>query len=460
MGKRTSLLRRDVAAGSPVARRGDTPRGRAMDTATSAEITLQGLVGARRVLIGLMALALLAMLAAPHALGRLWGLHPSAATLAGFAAVLTGWAVLDVVMQRTVLARRSASVRWAGLHLLGDVTALTLLLGLTGGATNPFTLLFFVPITLATQVSPGWTWGVAAYAVASFALLFVWVPLPAAPPGHEHHFAGHLQGMWLAFGVSGLLVTHFVHRIALRLASQREELRAWRERAMTDRHFTSLGTLAAGAAHELGTPLATLTVLVGELPYLQGDEFAEARTTMKTMLQRCKDIVQRMATPDLRIEDWAAERRAWPLTDLAAVEAPTGVTLTIDLPPAVATRTTTQPRAPLLQVLRELLANGADASRATAGASPPLHLAIAADATQLEVRVRDHGIGMSDELRASAFDPFLSTKPEGQGMGLGLYLARAHVRQLGGTIELRPAPERGTEVVVRVPLDPEVPGHP
>lgn len=432
-----------------------------MNTATSAEITLQGLVGARRVLLGLMALALVVMLSAPHALGRLWGLHPSDATLAGFAVVLATWVVLDAVTQRYVVARRSATVRWAGLHLLGDVTALTLLLGMTGGATNPFTLLFFVPITLATQVSPGWTWGLAAYAVASFALLFVWVPLPAAPPGHEQHFAGHLQGMWLAFGVSGLLVTHFVHKIALRLASQREELRALRERAWADRHFASLGTLAAGAAHELGTPLATLTVLVGELPYLRGDELDQARETMKDTLKRCKDIVQHMATPDLRVETLAATPEAWPLEALTDVAPPPGSELAIALMPSAATQTTTQPRAPLLQVLRELLVNGADAARATDGAPPPhLHLTIACEDADLVLRVRDHGVGMSEELRASAFDPFLSTKPEGQGMGLGLYLARAHVRQLGGTLELRSAPGQGTEVTVRVPQHPVTGGCP
>lgn len=419
-------------------------------TSTSAQITLRGLVGARWVLIALLAVGMAIMMLAPARTGVWLGASPHRATLGWFAALLAAWSTLNVLTLQRWGSPTRASSRVAGMHLLLDVVALGGLLALTGGASNPFTLLFFVPITLATLVSPRWTWGVSGCALTAFSLLFVFGP----PPAHAHHFGGHLQGMWLAFGVSGLLVTHFVHRIALRLTDQREELRRLRDQALADRHFASLGTLAAGAAHELGTPLATLTILVGELPHWTASEVPSAQVAMLDALRRCKTIVERMATPELRIDAWAAGEQTWRVERLLDLDAPSGTQIELRIAAEARDRTSTQPLAALTQILRELLANAADASRTRPAATQPIEVDIDVRAWVLILVVRDHGIGMNDELQVSAFDPFLSTKPEGQGMGLGLYLVRAHVRQLGGSIELVSDPDIGTTVTVRVPLHP------
>src|SRR5690606_25549640 len=107
-------------------------------------------------------------------------------------------------------------------------------------------------------------------------------------------------------------------------------------------------------------------------------------------------------------------------TALRDIPAPADVGLEIDLDAQAQVASSTQPKAAVLQVLRELIANGVDASRQGSPLDPsPLHLSIRVQGSTLVLIVRDRGVGMTEELRASAFDPFLSTKPEGHGMGLG-----------------------------------------
>jgi two-component system sensor histidine kinase RegB len=116
-------------------------------------------------------------------------------------------------------------------------------------------------------------------------------------------------------------------------------------------------------------------------------------------------------------------------------------------------------RASLGQILRELVANGAEACRRCKG-SRGVSVRLDVDHDDAIIEVEDDGEGIEPDIAAAVFDPFFTTKPEGQGMGLGLYLARAQLRQLGGNLELVSAPGRGTKVKVRVALRPAEPGMP
>jgi hypothetical protein len=220
-------------------------------------------------------------------------------------------------MRLRVLGRQRATTTIAGAHLLLDAVALTALLALSGGVTNSFTTMYFVPMTLATQLSPRWTWAVAATSLLGFAALFVLAPPPSGPPGHEQHFIGHIRGMWVAFGMSAAFMTYFVHRIALSLARQRAELARLRLAAAQDRQLAALGTLAAGAAHELGSPLGTVSMLVSDLAVMSEAERGEAIATIKQELQRCKHILGQMSSPELRVRSLAAASEPWPLARLA-----------------------------------------------------------------------------------------------------------------------------------------------
>lgn len=424
----------------------------------SAQITLRALVTARWVLLGLLAAAGLTVTLMPGMVAPLLSWFPQAPEPVQFLEVWTVWAVVNVLTERLVLRRGRATRQLAGFHLLVDASMLTALLGISGGATNPFTTVYFVPITLATQVSPRWTWALAGYCLAGFAALFVMHPLPKAPPGHEAHFAGHLRGMWVAFGVSGLLITYFVHRIALSLARQRQELVRLREQGMQDRHLAALGTLAAGAAHELGTPLGSIQLLVGELPHMTAAEREDAVSTIRSEIARCKGIVHRMASPQLSAQDLGADGGgpAWPLRALAEqaqqIAQDSGLTLRVQGPLDTELR---QPREPLEQIVRELVANAIDACRRRSDGCAEVTVTMGSHGDQVSVEVRDEGIGMAPEVAANAFDPFFSTKAEGEGMGLGLYLARAQLRQLGGTLELHSVLGRGTTLRMILPAYPD-----
>ncbi len=419
----------------------------------SAQITLRALVTARWVLLVLLAAVGTVATLTPGLIVPFSGWFPDQPEPRSVFAVWVVWLVANLVAERVVLARGRATQRLAGVHLLIDATVITALLGLSGGATNPFTTIYFVPITLATQVSPRWTWALAGYCLACFAALFLAQPLPQDPHGHHGHFAGHLQGMWVAFGVSGGLITYFVHRIAISLARQRRELVRLREQAMQDRHLAALGTLAAGAAHELGTPLGTINLLAGELPHMAPAERDEALPTIRREIARCKDIVHRMASPELSVRALGPEGgEPWPLCALWAeahrVTEGTGVVLQIEGSDALEVQL---PREPLEQIIRELVSNAIDACRRRPGVSGRITLTLTEAEPELQLEIEDNGAGMDPEVAATAFDPFFSTKAEGEGMGLGLYLARAQLRQLGGTLTLTSSNDEGTTLRMTLP---------
>lgn len=419
----------------------------------AAEIALRTFVKARWAIITLVAGGWAVQNASPEVFARVKAWLPPAPEPTGTTAVLLVLAIINVVTQQVVIPRGQATAALAGASLLCDVTAITVLLALSGGVTNAFTAIYFVPITLSTQVSPRWTWALAGYSLACFAALFAVVPEdPHAH--HRHDFEAHMRGMWVAFGVSGLLITYFVHEIAASLARQRAELARLRDERAQDRHLAAMGTLAAGAAHELGTPLGTISMLVADLEYMSAEERGEAVRGVKEALARCKHIIQQMASPELRVPTLGREPAPWPLRDLAGglAEAAGEVPVAIEESAAFAgVGACEQPREVLGQILRELVANGAEACRQRVG-SRGVRVRFDRIDDAIVVDVRDDGVGMSPEVAAAAFDPFFSTKPEGAGMGLGLYLARAHLRQLGGTIDLSTNPGAGTTVQVRFPI--------
>lgn len=413
-------------------------------------IALRQFVVARWVMLGLIALGWAAQLVRPTLFEQIVSWFPPQPEPIGTGVVVAILAAANVITSRRVLARGRATLTIAGAHLLLDAAAMTALLALSGGVTNAFTSMYFVPMTLATQLSPRWTWAVGGACLLGFASLFVLGPTPIAPPGHEQHFLGHIRGMWVAFGMSAAFVIYFVHRIALSLARQRAELERLRMSAQQDRQLAALGTLAAGAAHELGSPLATIGVLVGDLQVMEPREQAEAVATIKQELARCKHILQQMSSPELRVGSLGQAAEPWPLGALAEPLQACGPEVTVTAG-AAATVTTTQPQEVVLQIMRSVVNNAIDACRARPG-SRGVEVTITVADEQARLTVRDDGVGMPPEAAAAAFDPFFSTKPEGKGMGLGLFLARAHVRKLGGTIELESKLGEGTTTTVRFPL--------
>ncbi|MCB9703580.1 MAG: HAMP domain-containing histidine kinase [Myxococcales bacterium] len=424
------------------------------DERRTAEITLRTFVTARWVFLGLVAFGWAIQRASADAFAWITSWLPPPPEPGGTAAVMVTLALLNLATQRWILRGGRATTNLAGLQLVIDATALTVLLALSGGLINSFTTMYFVPITLATQVSPRWTWALATYCLVMFASLFALAP----DGGHSHaahDFGAHLRGMWVAFAVSGALMTYFVHRIAISLARQRTELARLRDERTQDRHLAAMGTLAAGAAHELGSPLGTIGMLAADLEVMDTSERHEAVTTIRHEIARCKHILHQMASPELRLPTLGRARALWRLSELPGELEGTAGEIPVRVAMSEAFREpearSDQPLEVLGQILRELVSNAAEACRRRPGSSG-VQIQFDRDRERLRVEVRDDGAGMDAEQAAAAFDPFFSTRAEGEGMGLGLYLARAHLRQLGGAIELSSRPGEGTRVLVSLPL--------
>jgi two-component system sensor histidine kinase RegB len=337
-------------------------------------------------------------------------------------------------------------------HLVFDVLALTVLLYYTGGSTNPFAPLYLLPLTLTAAALPWrYTWAmVGITAVCYSLLLFVYLPLPQEHGGHGGDFHLHVLGMWLGFMLSAGLIAHFAVRMAATLRERDQLAAQMRERALRDHQVLALGTLAAGAAHELSTPLSTVAVLASELERAP-DGPPERWRLLRAQLMRCREILTSLsaATGQARAEGGRSETvdrylqelvQRWQ-TGKSGIVVQCALAGTSPAPRIVVDQT-------LSHAILNMLNNAADAS--------PEHVEIDAHwtASLLSMEIRDRGTGMPDTVRERAGEPFFTTKAPGAGMGLGLFLARNTLERLGGSVALLDRPGGGTVCRVELPLTP------
>ncbi|MGA7412063.1 MAG: hypothetical protein WBW33_16415 [Bryobacteraceae bacterium] len=225
----------------------------------------------------------------------------------------TPW--LTVVITVSVTVASNALVQWlherlaaslqfviAGLFCL-DILCLTAILMLTGGASNPFSLLYLVQITLsATILSKHWTWLLGLLSVLCFGALFrLYVPIPALEGHHSRETSDlHLIGMWVGFAVAAFLIALFSGKISEVLRLREIEMRHLQQQLAKRERLASLATLAAGAAHELATPLGTIAVVAKELEkhasdIRRDDAVAEDCRLIRSEIERCRHILEGMS---------------------------------------------------------------------------------------------------------------------------------------------------------------------
>lgn len=429
----------------------EMPDGR--DHSASSAITLAGLVTARWVLLAFLLVCTATYLLQPRTVMDFVGTRPDGLP---FAVTLVLYACSTAYASRLVRLGR-ANDHWAGIHLAIDIIALTALIHFSGGARNPFTTLYFIPITLATLVSPLWTWALSGLALVAFgAHLLIGAGAAVEHTHHHHDMSGHLWGMWIAFGASGVLMAWFVHRIAASVSEQRQELARLRYASVRDRDLALLGTLAAGAAHELGTPLNTIALLAGELSYAGKDERHELARAIEHEVGRCKKTLDKLRSPEVRVNILGGRGTGWPLAelldDVLNEDSGAGVPIKLDIAPGSesAAPMMIQPREALAQIVRELIAN-ARAACQRRGPEAGIILRLEYSDTHAIISVDDQGDGMTAPQLARVFDPSATEASEAVP-GLGLFLARAHIRQLGGTLDIDSRPNHGTRVVVELPF--------
>jgi two-component system sensor histidine kinase RegB len=355
--------------------------------------------------------------------------------------------------------------------LLVDVLGLGALLYFCGGYTNPFSMMFLAYVTLAAVVLDArWTWIVFVVSLCCFfAVFFVHVPLSqlGVHDSHLHHahqmqhegFSLHLHGMLVAFVVIGVVVAFFVTRMSREIAEQAARIEALRNVEDEQRRLLSLATLTAGAAHELATPIATLSLIGEDLgAALTSDpRWSDDIDTMQGELRRCSMILERMRGGGTEIGGEAPTR--FELHEVLCE-------LEHDFPSqgddSVNVSFMTihggghvfiySLRRALASALSALIKNGVQAC-AGRGA-----VKCCAQLTDHEVvfSVDDTGSGMSEDAARRAGEPFFTSKAPGEGMGLGLYLTKLFALQVGGSLTISSKVGHGTQVVLRVPRVMEV----
>ncbi|GMV20089.1 MAG: hypothetical protein AMXMBFR57_00380 [Acidimicrobiia bacterium] len=350
-----------------------------------------------------------------------------------------------------LLRQRLSAAHLGGSLLLFDVVQLTGLLSVTGGPLNPFSMIFLVYITLAAVVlGARWTWTIATAAALGFAALFVM-------PGNEHsalahafagELGGHLQGMWWAFAAAAALTALFVVRLSREIDDRDRELAAAQARAARTERLASLTTLAAGAAHELGTPLATIAVAAGELERTLADanlpDALDDARLIRAQLDRARDILNRLGR---RAGDPPGEMpQRMSVTDLVG----RALTLVPGDPRQVDVRLHADafldgPPGGLSEAIAGLIRNAIDA-----GASA-VSVTASVDQRLVTIVVQDTGAGIPADVLAHVGEPFFTTKSPGAGLGLGVFLARLLANELGGDLTLTSTPGSGTTATLRLP---------
>jgi two-component system sensor histidine kinase RegB len=349
--------------------------------------------------------------------------------------------------------RRTVDNRQLFLALLVDVFSLTAQLYLSGGVSNPFVFLYLLQVILAAVLLQPWsTWTIVAITglcVAGLALFANPLPLPF---DHDRGISSlYIQGVLISIVVTAALLVIFLTRINRNLRAGDAQLANLRQRAAEEEHIVRMGLLASGAAHELGTPLATLAVILGDwrrMPeFSKNPELLAEIGEMQAQLKRCKSIVSGILLSageargessvkttvkvflDQLVQEWRASRTIVSFIYENRIER--------DL--AVVSDST------LKQMIWNVLDNALEASPHW------VHLDVTRDGDSLTLAVTDAGRGFAPGMLEQFGKPYQSTKGR-PGGGLGLFLVVNVARTLGGTVSARNCDDGGASVRIKLPL--------
>lgn len=367
----------------------------------------------------------------------------------------TALAVMNLISAPVTLRRKAVTDPELLLALCVDVAALSWLLYFSGGATNPFAALYLMQVVLASVLlRPSYAWGFVLMTSACLTVLAIWRQPLDLPAGAEARLGLMQQGALINFILIAILLVAFVTRTSQNVRARDAYLAEARQQAAEQDHIVRMGLLASGAAHELGTPLASLSVILSDwrrMPALTADEdLSHDIAQMQAEVERCKSIVTNilMSAGEARGEAPMATTLGAFLGEIIAdwsAKAGEALTVTLDGPAPDNPRIIADPA--LKQVFSALLDNALEAGARS------LAVRAAADAGGLFIAFEDDGPGFPPAVLDKLGQPYQSTKARA---GAGLFLLVNVVRKLGGTVVAanRPASGGGGAVVrLDLPID-------
>ncbi len=321
------------------------------------------------------------------------------------------------------------------LALLVDVATLTAQLYLSGGATNPFAFVYLLQVILSAVLLEAWsTWTIVAITSLCFAgLSQFYFPLSLPPDYDNGVFSLYVEGVLISFMLIAALLAVFITRIGSNRRTGDAQLAALRQRAAEEDHIVRMGLLASGAAHELGTPLATLAVILGDWRHMpefcNNPEMLEELTEMQVQLQRCKTIVSGvlLSAGEARGESSVKTTLNTFLGDIADEFRATRPVVTFVYENQIEQDMVVAFDSALKQMICNVLDNALEAS--------PRWLSLCAtrNGNELTLEITDHGHGFADGMLDQLGKPYQSTKGKSGG-GLGLFFVVNVARKLGGTV--------------------------
>ena len=361
-----------------------------------------------------------------------------------------------------------------------DVFAIAALLYLTGGASNPITWVFLLPLIITAIMLPqAYAWYMVILTTSLYTMLIAFnIPLPSIEPhmpepamvhsnaetyrmlqnAHVMHdksyFSLHMFGMWFGFVFSAGLVAFFVVELARTLKIQERSLAEARENALRDERVVALGTLAASAAHDMGTPLGTIAIVAHELeqeyPEHRYPDLHEKMMIMQRQISRCKEALSVMSASagEMRAESGRVILLIDYIDDVInqwRTHKP-GAKLNFFIAPDVATDAKIIAERTLTHSLINILNNAAEASPAEMG----IEFHASWDLDFITINIRDFGPGFPPEIvEFAGKQPVVSKK---RGLGVGLFLTYSTINRLGGKINLSNSDSGGACVEIILPL--------
>lgn len=347
-------------------------------------------------------------------------------------------------------------------HLSLDLVFLIMAIYYTGGASNP--LISYLLVLLAVAATLLRQGQVNLFAAATIVIYtsFLVSELGGGSGGDGSDqqritFELHLVGMWVTFVVSAVLITVFITRMAAGIRSRELTLAHARENEMRNEQLVAIGTLAAGTAHALGTPLSTMSVLLGELKREAGEPdtdrsaLQEDIALLQQQVGRCRESINQLTRfyhksgPDageLTLDEFFDDIKDY----------------IVNVHPRARTRFDLPEQSGQWQVASDITLRHAIVNimeNAIKAADNEVRVTLSIDAQKdrpVTITVRDDGPGIPEQVMEQLGEPFISTHRE--SMGLGIFLANAAVQRGGGAIEMYNLREGGAMTIVHLPARP------